>query len=319
MDKSIFISVIIPVYNVEKYVRKSINSILEQTYKNYEIILIDDGSTDRSGKICDEYAYKYGNIKVYHQNNSGLSKARNTGIEKSKGNYICFLDSDDWYSNNALEEYVSLIINYKADISIINVFNTFDEKTIYLPKNTKFTYNKSEAMTQLFKNFSVFGSACNKLYKREIFNNIRFPNGQCWEDMYISLDVLMNISKIAYSKNACLYYRHREESITMSKFSRKNLDEYYAISHVSQSIRKVNRIDLWYKNNSRCLNYLMRTYIKLEDSELTDKKELMTEYKYKIYELFQSQPLIRWRFKDIKRYLYFRLSPKIYKFLAYKN
>lgn len=319
MKNDLFISVIIPVYNVENYLRKSINSILEQTYKNYELILIDDGSTDSSGKICDEYANKYECIKVFHQKNAGLSAARNKGIDVSSGNYICFLDSDDWYSNNALEEFVRLVNNYKSDISIINVFNTVDEKTEHKYENKVCIYNQKEAITMLFKNQSVFGTACNKLYKKEIFDDIRFPNGRSWEDMYISLDVLMNVSKIAWSQNACLYYRHRESSITSSRFSKRNLDEYYAICHVDESIRKINRMDLWLKNNYRCLNYLMKTYIRLKDSELPEKNELMIDYKNKIIILFNSLPLLRWRFKDIKRYLYFRLSPQIYKFFVYKN
>lgn len=319
MYNKLLISVIIPVYNVEIYIKKCIDSVLNQTFQNFEIILIDDGSTDNSGRICNEYVLKDNRIKVIHKNNAGLSAARNKGIDVSSGNYICFLDSDDWYSNNALEEFINLVINYNADISIIDIFNTIDDNAIYSPKNQIKIYNKSEAMTQLFQNSSVFGTACNKLYKREIFNNIRFPNGHSWEDMYISLDVLMNVSKIAWSKNASLYYRHRESSITSSRFSKRNLDEYYAICHVDESIRKINRMDLWLKNNSRCLNYLMKTYIRLEDSELLERYELMLDYKNKIINLFNSISWLRWRLKDIKRYLYFRLSPKIYKFFAYKN
>ncbi len=316
MKNDLFISVIIPVYNVEKYVRKSINSILEQTYKNYEIILIDDGSTDSSGKICDEYANKYECIKVYHQKNAGLSAAKNNGINKSKGNHICFLDSDDWYSNNTLEEFVNLVINYNVDISIINIFHTTDEGKEYTSSNDIIIYNQAEALTQLFINTYVLGSSNNKLYKKELFNNIKFPLNRSWEDMYISFDILMKIPKIAYSKNACLYYRHRKESITGSKFSRRNLDEYYALTHIDESIKKTQYISLWYKNNSRLLNYLMKTYIKLEESDFPDKTELMVDYKRKISELFKSQPLLRWSFKDIKRYIFFLISPKVFKLLV---
>ena len=126
----------------------------------------------------------------------------------------------------------------------------------------------------------------------------------------------MKIPKIAYSKNACLYYRHRKESITGSKFSRRNLDEYYALTHIDESIKKTQYISLWYKNNSRLLNYLMKTYIKLEESDFPDKTELMVDYKRKISELFKSQPLLRWGFKDIKRYIFFLISPKVFKLLV---
>jgi glycosyltransferase involved in cell wall biosynthesis len=313
MKNDLFISVIIPVYNVEKYVRKSINSILEQTYKNYEIILIDDGSTDSSGKICDEYASKYECIKVFHQKNSGQSVARNRGIEEASGKYICFLDSDDWYSNNALEEFVNLVNNYNVDISIINVFNTTKEENQYTAKNDIKVYEQTEALTQLFKNASVFGTSCNKLYKKELFDNIKFPPNRFWEDMYISFDILMENTQVAFSKNACLYYRHRQNSTTTSKFSKRNLDEYFALTHINESIKKTNYRFLLFKNNSRCLNYLMKTYIKLGESDLLDREKLMVDYKNKIFELFKSQPFLRWSFKDIKRYFLFLISPKVFK------
>lgn len=314
------ISVIIPVYNVEKYLKKSIDSVLNQTFQNFEIILVDDGSTDNSGIICDEYAEKDNRIKVVHQKNAGVSVARNLGIEKSKGNYICFLDSDDWYSNNALEEFIKLITDFKADIAAISVFETSDEHTDYMSENKINVFNNSEAMTQLFKNALVFGTACNKLYKREIFNSIKFPKNLYWEDMYISLDVLINISKITWSKKACLYYRQqRKDSTTSSRFSKRNLDEYYAIKHVEETTRKINRMDLWIKNNYRCLNYLMSTYIKIEKSEFLDKNQLMNDYKIKINKLFKSMPFLRWSLKNIKRYLFFKISPQLYEFLILKN
>ena len=142
MYNKLLISVIIPVYNVEIYIKKCIDSVLNQTFQNFEIILIDDGSTDNSGRICNEYVLKDNRIKVIHQNNAGLSAARNKGIDVSSGNYICFLDSDDWYSNNALEEFINLVINYNADISIIDIFNTIDDNAIYSPKNQIKIYNK---------------------------------------------------------------------------------------------------------------------------------------------------------------------------------
>ena len=171
-------------------------------------------------------------------------------------------------------------------------------------------------MTMLFNNSSVFGTACNKLYKREIFNNIKFPEGRSWEDMYISLDVLINVSKVAWSQKACLYYRHREGSITSCKFSLRNLDEYYALSHVDETIKKINRMDLWIKNNHRCLNFLMKTFISLQDSDLINKEDIMNNYKTKIIDLFNSMAIFRWRFKDIKRFIYFNISPKLYKYLV---
>ena len=136
MDKNIFISVIIPVYNVEKYLRKSINSILEQSYKNYEIILIDDGSTDSSGLICDEYSKKHCFIKTFHKKNGGLSSARNYGIDKSSGNYICFLDSDDWYSDNAFEEFEegAIIIPFPL-ATVVPIVNTAEILNVHPCRN----------------------------------------------------------------------------------------------------------------------------------------------------------------------------------------
>lgn len=319
MNYNLLISVIIPVYNVENYIRKTLDSVLEQTYKNYEIILVDDGSTDGSGKICDEYVSSCSQIRVIHQNNQGVSVARNVGIKEAKGDYLFFLDGDDWLSSNAFDELVSLVYDDKADIAAINIFNVTNEKAVYLPETTKTTYTSKEAMTMFFDDPGVFGSVNGKLYKRGIFNDLCFPEGQYWEDMHIGLEVLIGISKVIVSRKACLFYRHRENSTTSSKFSKRKLDEYIAITHVNDVIKQINRPDLYAKNQYRMLNYLMKTYIRLSESDLPDKKELMRDYYEKVKTTIKALPLFKWRFKDLKRYLYFRISPKLYKLLVYKN
>ena len=181
------VSVIIPVYNVEPYLREALDSVLSQTYDNLEIILIDDGSTDGSGDICDEYALHDSHIRVIHQNNKGLSAARNAGLDVISGDYIVFLDSDDVY----LPEYVSYLkeILVKEDADIVECkLKTFRNGESYAnnesitDQSTEYrTFNRIEALHALVHD-DISVVATNKLYKRKLWDDIRFPEGYVYED-----------------------------------------------------------------------------------------------------------------------------------------
>ena len=181
--KQPLISVIIPVYGVEKYIAQCLDSIINQTYKNLEIILVDDGSPDACPKLCDEYSKIDKRIKVIHKKNGGLSDARNVGIDICKGNYITFVDSDDWIEKDMIEQLYSLINKFSADISICNFLRTSDEKMKIFNKNEKIKcYNKYEAIRELLKGHKIQDYAWNKMYKKEVFYNIRYPKGRNMED-----------------------------------------------------------------------------------------------------------------------------------------
>ena len=216
MEKKV--SVIIPVYNVEKYLEECIQSVLKQTYKNLEIILVDDGSKDNSGNICDEYAKRDERIKVIHKKNGGLSDARNAGIDICTGEYIAFLDSDDFIEEDMYEFLVKNLEKAKADISICQVYYVYKnaKQTTHTP-NVYLEMNSSEAIKYVNMLGYYTVAAYDKLYKREIFENIRYPVGKVNEDWYIICQVLDKANKIVYSSEPKYNYRKRRGSITDDK------------------------------------------------------------------------------------------------------
>ena len=212
------ISVVIPVYNVSKYLNQCIESIINQKYKKLEIILVDDGSTDNSAQICDEYAKKDYRIKVIHKENGGLSDARNTGIDNATGDYIGFVDSDDWISEDM---YLTLYNNMKkedADISCCNRFFAYSNKIIPYGTVNFYEVMNSERAIELMCTHGYLGtSAYTKLYKRETFKDIRYPKGKVNEDIYTTYKLFDRASRIVYEAVPLYYYRQRKGSITNSK------------------------------------------------------------------------------------------------------
>ena len=184
------ISVIVPVYNVEKYLKKCIQSIINQTYKNLEIILVDDGSSDNSGKICDEFAQKDNRIKVIHKTNGGLSDARNAGLDVMSGEWVSFVDSDDFVSPYYIENLHYLVNKYDVDMAITSFVRFFNENTKLssnkISNQEVLIHNPDEAIKNMLygKYYSV--SACFKIYKKDLFYNNRFTKGKIYEDFELT-------------------------------------------------------------------------------------------------------------------------------------
>ena len=168
------ISIIVPIYNVEKYLNRCIESLIFQTYKNIQIILIDDGSIDKSGKICDEYKKKDSRIKVIHKKNSGVSNARNIALSQVDGKYLTFVDADDYVSKNYIKELYGLCKTYNCDIGIIGVLENFEENNKKVPsgQNIQTTLKNIDALNELLNEKYYFGSVWGKIYKTEIWKNI---------------------------------------------------------------------------------------------------------------------------------------------------
>lgn len=203
------ISIIVPVYKVEKYLENCILSLLNQTYENIEIILIDDGSPDNSGKICDEYAEKDERIKVIHGENAGVSVARNIGIENASGQYLAFIDSDDYVEKTMIERLYTLIKNNEAAISACNVIKFIEGEELKTNENleekTKFcSVEDAIVLTILDDNFGNF--VCNKLFKKELFKEIRFPTDRRYEDVATTYKLLCKADKIAVTTFEGYYY-----------------------------------------------------------------------------------------------------------------
>lgn len=281
------ISVIIPIYNVEKYLSKCIDSVISQTYSNLEIILVNDGSTDSSGRICDEYEKLDKRVKVIHKENGGLSDARNYGIEASTGDYIAFLDSDDWADKKL---YMTLYKNIKknhADISICNFKKYYSDKDIEKQElNEVKCYSNIEALERLYCNDAVIMVvAWNKLYKRKVIGDLRFPVGKIHEDEYLTPMIIYNANKISYINNELIYYRQRENSIMNKKFNVKRLDYLYVLESRMKFFKENMLDELYEKNVCTYLEKVMEFYFLIKNSEIENKKSIMKKLKNKLSNL----------------------------------
>ena len=225
VDKKPLISVIVPVYNVEKYLKRCVDSLLSQNFDSFELILIDDGSEDSSGKICDEYKNIDKRIIVIHQENKGLAEARNTGIEWSLKNsnteWITFIDSDDWVHKDYLKVLYETAIKNNVNLSICNCLKTSDfSVNIENTKNSVKIFSAED-----FWCFRQYGSACTKLYKKSDLNDIRFPKGLLYEDVFVTYRLIFKQNKIAYIEDPLYFYYARPESITHKTWNPRVLSQ----------------------------------------------------------------------------------------------
>lgn len=208
------ISIIVPVYNVEEYIEKCVNSIINQTYKNIEIILVDDGSKDNSGKICDELKQKDSRIKVIHKENGGLSDARNAGLKIANGDYIGFVDSDDYIKEDMFEILYKLNKEHNADISIVSFYEIYKGKVIGVRDSKKLEeLNKIQAIKELLIDTKIQSYAWNKLFKKQLFENIEFPKSKNFEDIATTLLLFEKANKVALLEEPKYYYVRRDNSI----------------------------------------------------------------------------------------------------------
>lgn len=208
------ISVIIPIYEVEKYLRKCVDSVLAQTYKNLEIILVDDGSPDNCGKICDEYAKKDNRVKVIHKRNGGLSSARNAGLDIAKGELVGFVDSDDYISPCMYEKLHNVLKTEQTDLALcdleyVNKDGPFTNKNV--PALKKETLTREEALKKLH---NIPASVNHKLYKKKIFNGLRFRDGALYEDQFILHHIFNRLRKATIIIDKLYFYLQHSNSIT---------------------------------------------------------------------------------------------------------
>lgn len=235
MDK---ISVVIPVYKVEQYLDECILSVINQTYKNLEIILVDDGSPDKCGKICDRYSKVDNRIIVIHKENGGLSDARNKGIEIATGKYVSFIDSDDYVDLRYFEILYKNIIKHEANIAICSYQKFFDGDELKdkckIYEDSKIL-NKEEALFNLYgKDRINYVIACGKLFDIKLFKAIEFPKGKVNEDSFTTYKLYFKSEKIIYNKSKLYYYRQRKNSIMGRPASEKRLD---GIESLEEQIR----------------------------------------------------------------------------------
>lgn len=236
------ISVIVPFYNVERYARQCIESIKNQTYINLEIILVDDGSPDNCGEICDEYAASDNRIKVIHKPNGGLSSARNAGLDAATGEYIGFVDSDDWIEPEMYEKMLDAIVSNNSSIAVCNVI--YDYKNAAESNKYKVAVNKTVARDEVLKMLMddkyLNNYAVNKLYHREVISD-RFPVSHDFEDIYVAIRWFSNASAVSFIDFEGYHYRQRKGSIMHSDYSKKHI--HYLESCIAQyEFLKSNRL-----------------------------------------------------------------------------
>lgn len=222
------ISVIVPIFKVEKYISKCIEHIIKQTYKKLEIILVDDGSPDDCPEICDQYAGKDERIKVIHKENSGPSDARNVGIEAASGEYMMFVDGDDYIELNMVELLYARIIRDRSDMAICNI-NYVDERGHVLSFTTSevgpCVVDQNGFWRVYYEKNSVLCVVpWNKLYRRKLFENVRYKKGKRYEDEYILYDIVSQCDKISFLNERCYFYVQRKDSFMGSEFSINRID-----------------------------------------------------------------------------------------------
>lgn len=224
--KDELVSVIIPVYNVYDYLNECVQALINQSYKNLDIILVDDGSTDDSGLLCDEIKRQDERIQVVHKKNGGLSSARNVGIELAKGNIISFIDSDDYPRSTMIQKLIECMDKYDADIVCCDYSS---DNVKQKNQETVDQYTSTEAITLLLDNGGFRCFAWNKLYKKELFFGVEYPEGELFEDIKTTYTLFKKAKKICYLRDDLYYYRLRESSITSAKFTHRNRDLVKAI------------------------------------------------------------------------------------------
>lgn len=228
MRQNNLISVIVPVYKVEKYLHACVDSLLRQTYRNLEIILVNDGSPDNCPQICDEYAKADKRIKVIHKQNGGVGEARNAGMQLAKGEYWGFVDSDDSVDEDYFEILMHAMLQYDADlVSCDSRVNELDSQ-----KRSKLSHvlTRQEAFKKRYLCHGYFyNSICNKLCKKEVFSGVKFPDYKFAEDLSVSIKVMLNSSKLAYIDYAGYFYRQRNDSAMSNYGIQAYLNLYWVL------------------------------------------------------------------------------------------
>lgn len=273
------VSIIVPVYNVEKYLRKCLDSISSQTLKEIEVILVDDGSTDSSSKICDEYSKIDNRFKVIHKTNGGLSDARNVGIDIARGQYIGFVDSDDYININMFEILYSNIIIYDADISVCDFKKVYEDNNDIIENYNGYIihkYSNMDSLNQLYnENVFSFVPAWNKLYKKDLFKELRYKVGKIHEDEYIIHELLYSCKNVIYITCDLYYYLQRDGSIMKLKYSISRLDALDAYRERVIFFKRIGEKKL-------IKNAVFEYSIKFFESYFRVKYEIDNSYKYLI-------------------------------------
>lgn len=287
------VSVVVPIYNTERYLRRCVDSIINQTCENLEIILVDDGSPDKCGKICDEYAKKDKRVRVIHKENGGLSEARNAGIEASEGEYVTFIDSDDWVHDQYVEKLYKLLVESNSDIASCGLVKATSE---YIKADASkveiYDYSNIEALEQLMGRFyTQLCITCAKLYKTNLFKETRFPVGRLHEDEATTYKVIFKAKKIILTTAPLYYYWQRSDSIMGVEFNKNGwMDALEAYKERGEFFKEIGCEKLV----SRNYNILFFVFMD-KIADVTNKKEFITSFKELRNELRKSRQSLKFK------------------------
>ena len=288
MNRDTRISVIVPVYNVEDYLARCVDSILAQTHSNLEVILVDDGAKDSSGAICDDYAARDSRVKVIHKENGGLSSARNAGLEAAAGEYIAFVDSDDWIEPDAYSHLLEVMEKYGALLVCggrYDVDGGTGEKTIGLCPAKEEAISAEELVGRIFLWDGCDSSACDKLYHRSVLENFRYPEGKVCEDVPVTYKIVLAAGRAAMSDRPCYNYYHRPGSISMAAAITEKTFHFSQHTEVIYPYIRDNYPAI--ANQARYLRVrsLSHILLLLEQAEETVRREFSAEYRHARKEL----------------------------------
>lgn len=273
------ISVIVPVYGIENYIEKCITSLIHQTYTNLEIILVDDGSKDSSGAICDSFAASDSRIHVIHKVNGGLSSARNAGIDYAHGDYITFVDGDDFVHCQEIELLYHALVENDADVSICHEQAFFSDEDILDKRYKQYTLEKVESNTEFIYHYmdaflGPMGWSWNKLYKREVIGDARFVVGRSVENLMFNALVLCNAHRYVWIEQRLYYYFQRSDSL--SKDTKKMIeDRAYSEVYLWNTLHKISSADFKEKYAGYCLNKLAIEYSESVLNKYLDVSEII--------------------------------------------
>lgn len=278
------ISVIVPIYKVEDYLHRCVDSIINQTYTNLEIILVDDGSPDDCPMICDEYAKKDSRIRVVHKKNGGLSDARNAGIDIATGEYLMFIDSDDFVDVEMMESMMKNMIDNNVDMVVCNIKYVYEDREVVKYNQADRILDRYEAMEEYLKDGVVQAVAWNKLYKKSLINDMRYKVGKTNEDEFFTYKVVDKTDKIYYNSRSFYNYIQRDSSI-MGKYSIKRLDGVEA-SYERLNFIKEKYPTLYEKEKKTFVNLCIYSYQMILKEPNLDKdkqgRKTLNNYRKKI-------------------------------------
>lgn len=288
--KNDLISIIVPIYNTEKYLSKCLDSIINQSYKNIEIILVDDGSLDNSSLICKEYVKKDKRTKYYKKQNGGLSSARNYGLEKASGKYIGFVDSDDVISKDMYETLYNNLVKTNTDMSICEVVRYKDTPKFTNDNNIEI-YDTESILKIILEDKKICNYAVNKLYKKELMNDIRYPIGKYQEDVGTTYKYVLKAKKIVYSDSKSYGYYQRNESIS-NTLNKKFIFDYFGMIERREKDLQGYKIDNYLILNK--VNVILGIFIDLSHNQSilkdTEVQELMNK-KYRELKIINTKEI----------------------------